>query len=225
MRLLNKHQDCHPELGSGSNEMPKQVRHDSFGVRNDIGTSRIIQYIKYLLCVAVIAVLSCGASCPSKDIPITPRTSPAKNLKVMNAALEKGDYSTAYYCLSKDTRGRYKYGDFKLMLEYTIFGILIRSILVYWEVEDIKYFNETVASTEKPARLAGSGGDAPPKTIEKARVRLRHWKYPDYQKEFIFIYEEDEWRIDFTLAGIVGVPQEDEDAIAPPKPDKKKEVK
>jgi len=166
-----------------------------------------MRHIKYIICLAVIAILSYGASCPSRDIPITPRTSPAKNLKVMNAALEKGDYSTAYYCLSQDTRGRYKYGDFKLMLEYTIFGILIRSILVYWEVEDIKYFKETVASTVK---------DEPPKTIEKARVLLKHWKYPEYQKEFVFIYEDDGWRIDFTLAGIVGVPQEDEDAIAPP---------
>ncbi len=184
-----------------------------------------MRYIKYILCVAMIAILSYGASCPSKDIPITPRTSPAKNLQVMSAALEKGDYSTAYYCLSQETRGRYKYGDFKMMMEYTIFGILIRSILVYWEVEDIKYFRETVAATVKPARLAESGGDEPPKTIEKARVRLHHWKYPEYQKEFIFIYEEDGWRIDFTLAGIVGVPQEDEDAIAPPQKDKKNKDK
>jgi len=170
-----------------------------------------MQHIKHLLCVSVIVILSYGASCPPTEIRV-PRTSPAKNLQVMREALGKSDYSTAYYCLSKDTRGRYKYGDFKLMLEYTIFGILIRSILVYWEVEDIKYFNETIAA---------DGPDKPSKTIEKARVRLRHWKYPDYQKEFVFIYEDDGWRIDFTLAGIVGVPQEDEDAIAPP-PDKKK---
>ena len=172
-----------------------------------------MRYIKYLLGVAVITILSYGASCPSKDLPETPRTSPAKNLQVMSAALEKGDYSTAYYCLSQETRGRYKYGDFKMMMEYTIFGILIRSILVYWEVADIKYFQETIAATAK---------DEPPKTIEKARVRLKHWKYPDYQKEFVFIYEDDGWRIYFTLAEIVGVPQEDEDAIAPPQKDKKK---
>lgn len=180
--------------------------------------SVMMNYIKYILCLAVITVLSYGASCPSRDIPTVPRSSPAKNLQVMREALQKSDYSTAYHCLSQDTRGRYKYGDFKLMLEYTIFGVLIRSILTYWEVEDIKYFNETVASEIK---------DEPPKVIviEKARVRLRHWKFPDYQKEFIFIYEEDGWRIDFTLAGIVGVPQEDEDAIAPPQTDKKKERK
>ncbi|MBI5778100.1 MAG: hypothetical protein HZA49_01420 [Planctomycetes bacterium] len=173
-----------------------------------------MRYIKYILLTAVIAILSYGASCPPHDT-LVKRTSPAKNLKVMREALAKSDYSTAYYCLSQDTRGRYKYGDFKLMLEYTIFGILIRSILTYWEVEDIKYFQETAAATEP---------NETPKTIEKARVRLRHWKYPEYQKEFVFIYEEDGWRIDFTLAGIVGVPQEDEDAIAPP-PSKKKEVK
>jgi hypothetical protein len=175
-----------------------------------------MNYIKYILLTAIIVILSYGASCPSKDLPEMPRTSPAKNLKVMSAALEKGDYSTAYYCLSQETRGRYKYGDFKLMMEYTIFGILIRSILVYWEVEDIKYFKETVAATTK---------DEPPKTIEKARVRLHHWKYPEYQKEFVFIFDEDGWRIDFTLAGIVGVPQEDEDAIAPPQKDKKNKDK
>ena len=200
-----------------------------------------MRYIKYILCLAVLTALSYGASCPSRDIPITPRTSPAKNLQVMSAALEKGDYSTAYYCLSQETRGRYKYGDFKMMMEYTIFGILIRSILVYWEVEDIKYFQETppdrtviradVATTEKdeptgtPATRGTGASSEPPKTIEKARVRLRHWKYPEYQKEFIFIFEEDGWRIDFTLAGIVGVPQEDEDAIAPPQKDKKSKHK
>lgn len=174
-----------------------------------------MHYIKYILCLAVITILSYGSSCPPPNIPV-PRTSPAKNLQVMRDALAKSDYSTAYYCLSQDTRGRYKYGDFKLMLEYTIFGILIRSILTYWEVEDIKYFKETVNS---------DGPDKPAQVIEKARVRLKHWKHPEYQKEFVFIFEEDGWRIDFTLAGIVGVPQEDEDAIAPPKTDKKKEVK
>jgi len=171
-----------------------------------------MNYIKHILLTAIIVILSYGASCPPKEIPV-PRTSPVKNLQVMRAALEKSDYSTAYYSLSQDTRSRYKYGDFKLMLEYTIFGILIRSILTYWEVEDIKYFQETVSADEP---------DKPSKVIEKARVRLRHWKYPKYQKEFVFIFEEDGWRIDFTLAGIVGVPQEDEDAIAPPKTDKKK---
>ncbi|MEW6027188.1 MAG: hypothetical protein AB1599_07835 [Planctomycetota bacterium] len=187
-----------------------------------------MKHLKYILLTAVIVVLAYGASCPPKEMPV-PRTSPEKNLKVMREALEKSDYSTAYYCLSKDTRGRYKYGDFKMMLEYTIFGVLIRSILVYWEVEDIKYFRETITSEVKPARLEGSGGDesptgqpsGPPKIIEKARVRLRHWKHPDYQKEFVFIFEEDGWRIDFTLASIVGVPQEDEDAIAPPPKEKK----
>jgi hypothetical protein len=172
--------------------------------------------IKYILLTATIVILSYGASCPSRDIPAVPRTSPVNNLQVMREALQKSDYSTAYYCLSQDTRGRYKYGDFKLMLEYTIFGVLIRSILAYWEIADIKYFNETVSPAEP---------EAPPRVIEKARVLLRHWKFPDYRKEFVFIYEENGWRIDFTLAGIVGVPQEDEDAIAPPKTDKKKEVK
>ncbi|MFH1230917.1 MAG: hypothetical protein V1709_05410 [Planctomycetota bacterium] len=165
-----------------------------------------MKLLKVIIFLGALWLFLTGASCPPYDKPIK-RESPEKNLKVLKDALEKGDYSTAYYCLSKNTRNRpgYEYGNFKMMLEWTIFGVLIKSMLINWDIKSVKYFNETVKDSDGKTT----------KTIEKARVLLQHWKYSEYQKEFIFIYENNGWRIDFTLAGIIGMPQEDEDNLFP----------
>lgn len=127
-------------------------------------------------------------------------------MQVMRQALENDDYSTAYYCLSKNTRERYSFFNFKVMLEYTIFGILVKNMLINWDVKSVKYYNETIASNDPNKK---------PKVIEKARMILQHWKYPEYQKEFILVYEDEGWRIDLTMAHVLGVPQEDEDNLFP----------
>jgi hypothetical protein len=163
-----------------------------------------MQLLKAIIFLGLLLLLSSGASCPPYDTPIK-RESPEKNLRVLKDSLEKGDYGTAYFSLSKNTRQRYAYNDFKMMLEWTIFGILIKSLLINWETKSVNYFKEIIKDPNTKT----------PKTIEKAKVLLQHWKYPQYQKEFIFIYEDNGWRIDFTLAGIIGIPQEDEDTLFP----------
>jgi hypothetical protein len=141
-----------------------------------------------------------GASCPHE--PEVSRETPKKTFSVMRLALEKDDYSTAYFSLSKSTRQRYQYSHFKMMLEWTIFGILTKSILINWNIKSINYFTETLRASDKEIK------------IEKAKVLLQHWKYPEYQKEFICVYE-DGWRIELTMAGLLGMPQEDEDNLFP----------
>ena len=61
---------------------------------------------------------------------------------------------------------------------------------------------------------------------DKAIVILQHLKYPDYQKDLLFVYEEEGWRVDITMAQLLGVPQEDEDNLfAYPHKSKPKEEK
>jgi hypothetical protein len=174
-----------------------------------------MKLLKVILFLGVLWMFLTGASCPPRDTPVK-RESPEKNLRIFREALEKGDYETAYFSLSKTTRQRYAYNHFKMMLEWTIFGVLIKSILINWDITSVEYFKETI----KPVGV----DDKTPRIIEKAKVLLRHWKYHNYQKEFIFIYEDNGWRIDFTLSGIIGIPQEDEDTLfpIPPKDDKQK---
>ncbi|MFH1228390.1 MAG: hypothetical protein V1701_10890 [Planctomycetota bacterium] len=155
-----------------------------------------------VLLVAVFLIMLPGASCPPRP-PIVPVETPDKNLKIFRDSLGEEDYGTAYYCLSENTRSRYKYGDFSMMMKWTIFGVLIRSMMINWETKSIDYYNEN--------------------GIQKAKVILQHWKYPEYSKTFIFVYEPASaetnalaWRVDFTLAGILEMPQEDEDRLFPP---------
>lgn len=150
-----------------------------------------------------------GASCPPAP-PTIPIETPEKNLQMFKQALETDDYGTAYYCLSDNTRSRYKFSHFKLMMERTIFGVLIKSIIINWETVSVKYYSEK---------------DDKDKPVQKAKVVLQHWKYQDCRKEFIFVYElvdeetkEFGWHVDFTLAGVLGIPQEDEDRLFPVPP-------
>jgi hypothetical protein len=157
---------------------------------------------------AIIFLIACflltsGIGCclfsgPGRDRAES-RETPQKTLEVFRKALETKDYSTAYHCLSKDTKARYQFSHFSLMFEWTVFGVLIRNMIIYWEVESTKYSRDH----------------------EKATLRLRHQRYPSYKKDFTFVYE-DGWRIDFTLAHILGMPQEDEDMLFPPKPEEDK---
>jgi hypothetical protein len=124
------------------------------------------------------------------------RETPQKTLDVFKTALDARDYSTAYHCLSKGTKLRYQFAHFKLMFEYTVFGVLIKNMVVSWETEFIKYTRD------------GNG----------ATLRLRHRRYATYKKDFIFVYENKGWRMDFTLARVLGMPQEDEDLLFPPQP-------
>ncbi|MFH0888866.1 MAG: hypothetical protein V1871_06625 [Planctomycetota bacterium] len=172
-----------------------------------------MKLLKVILFLGALWIFLTGASCPPRDTEVR-RETPEKNLRILREALEKEDYQTAYYCLSKSTHQRYKYGDFKIMFEWTIFGVLIRSMLINWDIKSVKYFNEAIKDSDGKTT----------KTIEKAKVVLQHWKYSEYQKEFIFVYENNGWRIDFTLAGIIGMPQEDEDTLFPV-PSKKSEEK
>ena len=171
-----------------------------------------MKLLKVILFLGVLWMFVTGASCPPHDTPVI-RETPEKNLRILREALEKEDYQTAYYCLSKSTHQRYKYSDFKMMLEWTIFGVLVKVMLINWDTKSVKYFNETIKDSDGKTT----------RTIEKARVVLQHWRYSEYQKEFIFVYEDNGWRIDFTLAGIIGMPQEDEDNLFPvPRQDDKK---
>lgn len=168
----------------------------------------IMKIYQIILLVAVFLIMLPGASCPPRP-PIAPIETPEKNLQIFRDALEKEDYGTAYYCMSENTRSRYKYGDFNMMMKWTIFGVLIRSLMINWETQSIDYYNEKDSRT---------GLD-----VQKAKVVLRHWKYPEYSKTFTFVYEPASaetkalaWRVDFTLAGILEMPQEDEDRLFPP---------
>lgn len=158
-----------------------------------------MRLLKVILFLGVLCIFLPGASCPPRDIPVK-RETPEKTLLVLREALVKEDYSTAYYSLCKSSRQRYSYGNFKLVLEWTIFGVLIKSMLINWNIKSVKYYNES---------------NKTPKIVEKAKVLLQHWKYPDYQKEFVFINEDDGWRMELTLAGFLGMPQEDEDRFSP----------
>lgn len=174
--------------------------------------------MKYRIVILLLIALALlpGASCPPAN-PNTPIETPEKNLIIFREALEKPDYATAYYCLSQNTRDRYQFNHFKMMFEYTIFGILIKSMLINWDLDSIKYYTEVSAENhktdEQPTRLTA---------VQKAKVVLRHWRYPEYKKEFIFVYEPTSsgasdmaWRVDFTMAGILEMPQEDEDRLFP----------
>ncbi len=142
-------------------------------------------------------LLTCGLGCAGlgRD-KAGPRETPQQTMDVFRKALETRDYSTAYHCLSKNAKSRYQFNHFKMMFEWTVFGILIKNMVVSWETESIKYSH---------AR-------------QEARLTLRHQYYPTYKKTFFFVYENEGWRVDFTLARILGMPQEDEDLLFPPQP-------
>lgn len=125
------------------------------------------------------------------------RDTPQETMRVFRKALETRDYSTAYHCLSRNAKTRYQFNHFKMMFEWTVFGILIKNMVISWEPEHTKYSRDRTEAT----------------------LRLRHHFYPTYKKDFFFIYEDDGWRIDFTLARILGIPQEDEDRLFPPQPE------
>ncbi|MBI4712654.1 MAG: hypothetical protein HY762_05065 [Planctomycetes bacterium] len=173
--------------------------------------------MKYRIVVLLLIALALlpGASCPPTN-PNQPIETPEKNLSMFREALEKPDYAAAYFCLSQNTRARYQFNHFKMMFEYTIFGILIKSMLINWDLDSIKYYSEMADSrTARPE-------EPTPEPVQKARVVLRHWRYPEYKKEFIFVYEptapdstDKGWRVDFTMAGILEMPQEDEDRLFP----------
>lgn len=151
---------------------------------------RKIAHVCLLLSLAFL--LLTGATCPHKDNQPPDRGTPAQTMDTFRQALEDYKYTTAYECLSKNTRRRYPKDQFQMMLEWTIFGILLRNMLIKWDVTDTQY-----DSLDK----------------NKAIVILSHGKYPEYQKDFIFVYERKGWRIDITMARLLGVPQEDEDNI------------
>jgi len=172
-------------------------------------------FIRWFLLAAVAAAVLTGATCPPHNLDIA-RESPEKSLQVMRQALEKSDYDTAYFSLSDSTRHRYAFSHFKLMMEYTIFGILVKSMLINWNVKSVKYFTENIKAPDgKSADSPANRGIAPPKQVDKARVMLQHWKHTEYQKEFIFVYQDNGWRLDLTMAHVIGMPQEDEDTLFP----------
>ncbi|MDI6733157.1 MAG: hypothetical protein QME51_06660 [Planctomycetota bacterium] len=188
-----------------------------------------MRIVKRVIIIGMLVFFLQGASCPPKDTGV-PRTSPEETLRIIKTSLEESNYATAYHCLTKDTRNRYPFSHFKMMFEWTMFGVLIKDVIVTWRVKDVKYFTETVTTPSKlpPEPQKGVGTGSKPsensavspdeakipsaRIIQKAKVLMEHWKYPtQYQKEFIFVYEDNGWRIDFTLAGVLGLPQEDED--------------
>ncbi len=129
------------------------------------------------------------------------RDTPKETMDVFRKALETRDYSTAYHCLSQNAQSRYQFNHFKMMFEYTIFGVLIKNMIISWEPVHIKYARNRT----------------------EAELMLRHQRYPAYKKDLFFIYEDDGWRIDFTLARILNIPQEDEDMFFPPQPEEESE--
>lgn len=150
----------------------------------------------FLLCSILVFLLT-GATCPRQlpDPPSSDKT-PAKTLAVFREALDNHKYTTAFNCLSQNSQNRYPKEQFEMMLQWTIFGILLRNLLIKWDVVGTKYDSQDKY---------------------KAMVTLRHNKRPEYQKDFIFVYEEEEWRIDITIARLLGMPQEDEDSLFSPR--------
>ncbi|MBI3099417.1 MAG: hypothetical protein HYY93_14495 [Planctomycetes bacterium] len=95
----------------------------------------------------------------------------------------------AYQLFSKDTRERYKYGEFSMMINQTRFGQLILDYLIRWEVWDLQM-------------------DADGK---RAVIEIVHPEQRQVRKEIEVLLEgENDWRIHFTLAGALGIADEDE---------------
>lgn len=160
----------------------------------------MLKYLKIGLIVLVASLIfipnqGCLFSGLGKDRAGS-RDTPKETMDVFRKSLETRDYSTAYHCLSQNAKSRYKFNHFKMMFEWTIFGVLIKNMVISWEPIRIKYARNRTEAT----------------------LMLRHQQYPAYKKDLFFIYEDDGWRIDFTLARILGMPQEDEDMLFPPSP-------
>ena len=129
------------------------------------------------------------------------REDPKETLELFRQSMEKGDYATAYHCLSKNAKRRYKYAHFRMLFDWTSFGVLLRSLLVNWDVKKIEIDRSDV---------------------NKAWVHLGHRHYPSYKKKLPFVYENKSWRADFTLAWSLSMPQEDEDILFPPPEEEEK---
>jgi hypothetical protein len=156
-----------------------------------------------LLCAAA------GCCCREKPAPPEPAESEATPQAVVRSFarhLGNKEWKQAYLLLSKDTRKRYSPFQFRELFEKTIIGGLLFWQFATWNLA--KMDSDTAA---------GEG-----------QVTLRHPVYKGHERTFRLVLEpvvrrqqeetEKEvkvWRLKFTIAELLNMPDEDEESLFP----------
>lgn len=150
----------------------------------------------FLACAAFAAALSgCSIFYPKPAQPKDRQEAPVIAYNQFREHLKIKKYDKAYALFSKDTQERYKFWEFSMMMASTRFGQLLLGFLGTWTVGD--------------ARMAPDG--------MRAEIDISHPKHAELRKKVEMVYEEDtkSWRLRFTLAWALGMPEADERYLFP----------
>jgi hypothetical protein len=137
----------------------------------------------------LIAILPLVSSCKAP-----PQSTDAQKIYSMfSDTINKKDYDTAYQLLSKDTRKRYSGFEFMYMFSKTLFGKLLRNMVLNWKQEFLT-FNEKHSRT---------------------KIVIHHPTQTRYKKNIELVREGNEWKVRFTIAELMDMPESDERYLFP----------
>ncbi|MBI3099416.1 MAG: hypothetical protein HYY93_14490 [Planctomycetes bacterium] len=146
--------------------------------------------------LAMAVVLpGCSIFFPKPSGPKDRQEAPAVAYNQFREHIRNRKYDKAYALFSKDTQERYKYWEFSMMMSSSRFGQLLLGFLGSWTVGEV--------------RTAPDG--------KQAHVEISDPKRGDLRKKVEMVYEEESksWRLRFTLAWALGMPESDERYLFP----------
>jgi hypothetical protein len=140
--------------------------------------------------VCLAGCLAARKSGPIKD--------PGGVYEVFARALKQENYSEAYHCFSSECQRIYPYKHFWTMMTQTEFNDILRHVVLQWKLEKVE--------TAPDGRTA---------------VMVLRCPYNErYRKKFYLVREGDDWRLNFRIASLLGMPVQDEDYLYPEEEEK-----